>query len=288
MKTPFPYFGNKGRIAAVIWERFGNPSYYYEPFGGSMACLLNRPESTTRTRYEHVGDSECMIANFFRAAKFANPVELARLADWPNSQIDLVSRAEYLAKQRGRLHDGLMSDPKWYDIECAAWYAWMMSVKISTHARTLVLGRTAGLRRKNQDLTVYFWELAERLKDVAIYYGDWTVLANAANQQSKECDCAILLDPPYKYTTGRQAKLYETDSADVAGYVQRWALAVSVIRPKLRIALCGLAGEHKMPADWEELAWATKLGKGKERIWFSPNCLKPTTSIRKKRQMIEH
>ncbi len=45
--------------------------------------------------------------------------------------------------------------------------------------------------------------------------------------------------------------------------------------PKLEIALCGYAGEHKMPPDWEEVAWSSQLGKGREWIWFSPNCLRP-------------
>ena len=56
---------------------------------------------------------------------------------------------------------------------------------------------------------------------------------------------------------------------------------------KLRIALCGYAGEHDMPADWAEWAWKAKGGYGsqskahdnpnakRERIWFSPHCLEP-------------
>ena len=43
MRTPFPYFGGKGRIAAEVWQRFGDPSYYFEPFGGALAVLLGRP-----------------------------------------------------------------------------------------------------------------------------------------------------------------------------------------------------------------------------------------------------
>lgn len=272
MKTPFPHFGAKHRVAPEIWKRFGNPSYYYEPFGGSLGTLLGRPEATERLRYEYVGDAECQITNFFRAAKFANPEDLARLADWPASQLDLEARANWLKCQRVWLRESLRADPFWYDIECAAWFVWMQSVKISTNGTSIVLRRTSGVRRRNQDLTEYFTALSKRLKDVTIHFGDWTKLANAAARESVHSDVAILLDPPYKFATGRQEGLYVTDSGDVAEYVHRWALARSQTHPTLKIALCGFAGEHNLPPTWEEVAWQSKLGRGRERIWFSPNC----------------
>lgn len=278
MKTPFPHFGAKHRVAPIIWERFGNPSYYYEPFGGSLGTLLKRPAPTAlneRQRYEYVGDADCLITNFFRAAKLANPEDLARLADWTTSQLDLEARSAWLKTQRRSLHEGLIGDPKWYDLECAAYFVWVQSVKISTNGTSVVLRRTAGVRRRNQDLTEYFTALAERLKHVVIHYGDWTKLANAAGMESLHSDTAILLDPPYKYATGRQKGLYVTDSGDVAAYVHRWALARAATNPKLKIALCGFDGEHKLPPSWEEFAWSSKLGKGRERIWFSPSCQRP-------------
>ena len=102
MKPPFPYFGSKQRVAPAIWERFGDPSHYYEPFGGSLGTLLARPEplSDLRQRYEYVGDADCQVTNFFRAAKLANPDELARLADWPASQLDLEARNYWLQERR--------------------------------------------------------------------------------------------------------------------------------------------------------------------------------------------
>lgn len=275
MKTPFPHFGAKHHVAADIWERFGNPSYYYEPFGGSLGTLLGRPEATERQRYEYVGDAECQITNFFRAAKLANPEDLARLADWPASQLDLEARKKWLKEQRLWLREGLRADPTWYDLECAAWYVWGQSVKFGTHESFVSLRRTSGVRRLGQDLTEYFTVLSKRLKDVTIYFGDWTNLATAATKESQRSDVAIMLDPPYKYATGRGQKLYVTDSGDIATYVHRWALARAMTHPKLKIALCGFAGEHRMHPDWEEVAWPSKLGKGRERIWFSPSCQQP-------------
>lgn len=272
MKAAFPYFGSKHRVAPVIWDRFGDPSYYYEPFGGTVSNLLARPEGRPRERYEYVCDSDCLITNFYRAVQLGDPMDLADLADWPANGIELESRARWISEQRQRLHQRLLDDPDWFDPKCAAWFAWMQSVRLGTKSISTLFRRTAGVRRRNQDLPAYFAELANRLKDVTIHFGDWTKLANAAAMESRHSSVAILLDPPYSYRTGREKRLYATDSADVASYVCRWALAVAKTRPRLRIALCGYAGEHQMPASWSEFAWSSKLGKGRERIWFSPSC----------------
>lgn len=59
--------------------------------------------------------------------------------------------------------------------------------------------------------------------------------------------------------------------------------------PLLRIALCGYEGEHDMPESWECVEWKARGGYGsqgtgtgrdnasRERIYFSPHCLKPMT-----------
>ena len=79
---------------------------------------------------------------------------------------------------------------------------------------------------------------------------------------------------------------YALDSGDVAHAVRDWALA-NGDNPLLRIALCGYEGEHVMPAEWECVAWkahggygagkgnAGDVNKHRERIWFSPACLRP-------------
>lgn len=269
MRAPFKYFGSKRRIAAEVWKQFGDPTYYFEPFAGALGVLLERP---TPGKYEYVGDTDCQITNFFRAARYGDSRELARLADWPTSQLDLEARTKWLKSRRQQLHQNLIADPKWYDPECAAWYAWVQSVRISTNGATIVLGHTGGVRRRRVHLEDYFAALGNRLRNVVIDYGDWTRSANAAERLSQRTDCAILLDPPYSYNTGRQKNLYTQDSADVAIYVQRWALARAATHPRLKIALCGYAGEHKMPDTWEELSWWSQNCRGRERIWFSPNC----------------
>ena len=99
----------------------------------------------------------------------------------------------------------------------------------------------------------------------------------------------IFLDPPYSGNADRCEKIYAEESLTVAADVREWAIA-SGDNPALRIALCGYEGEHAMPSNWEQVAWKTNgsygmqgQGRGRdnavrERIWFSPHCLRPARS----------
>ena len=266
IRTPFGYNGSKHRIASSIWQRLGDPTYYYEPFGGSLACLLARP---TTGRYEFAGDIDAQITNFWRAARYGSPAKLAAWADWPHNSLDLKARLKWLQAQKSRLHQNLLADPLWYDAQCAGWLAWVNSVRMQNKGNSLHLTRRKGVRRRNQSLPAYFTELADRLKDVTIYYGDWTHLANAAVTASKHGVCALLLDPPYGNV---KEQLYDHHDRTVAARCREFALVAA--SPRLKIALCGYEGEARMPSDWEQLTWGSQTGKGRERIWFSPHCLR--------------
>ena len=76
MKAPFPYFGGKSCIANEVWARFGNTPNYVEPFAGSLAVLLSRPDVP---KTETVNDLDCYLANFWRAVQ-ASPDELVAIA----------------------------------------------------------------------------------------------------------------------------------------------------------------------------------------------------------------
>jgi site-specific DNA-adenine methylase len=132
---------------------------------------------------------------------------------------------------------------------------------------------------------VHEWMLAlqDRLRRVRVCCGDWRrVLGRSAT----ECIgvTAVFLDPPYGTDAGRDPSLYAHDDLDVAAAVREWAVA-NGSNPKLRIALCGYEGEHEMPDTWECVAWKANGGYAssagnhenshRERIWFSPACLKP-------------
>jgi len=91
---------------------------------------------------------------------------------------------------------------------------------------------------------------------------------------------AVLLDPVYKGF----ADVYGGIGKDTAERAEKWARENGE-RSDLRIALCGYEGDYDLPG-WEVVAWKAKGGYAnqgdgsnenakKERIWFSPHCLRP-------------
>jgi DNA adenine methylase len=131
----------------------------------------------------------------------------------------------------------------------------------------------------------YMNQLATRLRKVRVCCGDWERICGPS-VTFKHGITGVFLDPPYADTAGRQDDLYASDSSDVAHDVRRWAIENGDNR-ELRIALCGYDGEHDMPDNWECIAWKSRGGygsqgegtgrenAGRERVWFSPHCLKP-------------
>jgi hypothetical protein len=132
-------------------------------------------------------------------------------------------------------------------------------------------------------------QLADRLRKVRVCCGNWERICGPS-VTFKHGITGVFLDPPYADTAGRQDDLYASDSSDVAHEVRRWAIENGSHRD-LRIALCGYDGEHDMPDSWECVAWKSRGGygsqgegtgrenAGRERIWFSPACLKPAQGL---------
>ncbi len=119
MKAPFPWFGGKSRAAAEIWRRFGDVANYVEPFAGSLGVLLQRPHEP---RTETVNDLDCYLANFWRALA-ADPMEVARWADWPVNEADLHARHLWLVG-REDFRQRMKADPDFYDVRIAGWWVW--------------------------------------------------------------------------------------------------------------------------------------------------------------------
>jgi len=142
---------------------------------------------------------------------------------------------------------------------------------------------TSGTRARAQ-LTDYLCLLADRLRKVRVCCGDWSRVCGPS-PTVKLGTTGVFLDPPYADEASRQDDLYSADDLNVAHDVRRWALE-NGDNPDLRIALCGYDGEHAMPDSWECIAWKARGGYGsqsngrgrananRERIWFSPHCLK--------------
>lgn len=134
------------------------------------------------------------------------------------------------------------------------------------------------------NLQEYMLALQDRLRRVRVCCGDWKRILGPSPTTCIGLT-GVFLDPPYSALADRDHSIYNAEDLDVAHDVREWAIAHGN-NPKLRIALCGYAGEHKMPSDWECVAWKANGGYGnqaksrgranalRERIWFSPYCLK--------------
>lgn len=121
LQAPFPWFGGKSTIAPIIWERLGTVSNYVEPFFGSGACLLARPQPFQSP--ETINDADGFVANFWRALA-ADPAAVAHHADWPVNEVDLHARHAWLVAQRADLTARLLGDPAFYDPHIAGWWVW--------------------------------------------------------------------------------------------------------------------------------------------------------------------
>jgi len=314
--SPFPYFGGKHIIAPEVWKRLGDTLNYIEPFFGSGAMLLQRPDNHTG-HIETVNDKDGYVANFWRATK-ADPEQTAEYADWPVNENDLHARHSWLLGQKESIVSKLEGDPDYYDCKIAGWWAWGMSCWIGSgfcsgegpwvvdeNCQLVHLGGAQGVNRKrvhlasagggvgvnrpsldNDGLYDWFDALADRLENVRVCCGDWSRICGPSPTWQLGMT-GVFLDPPYS-SKERELGLYTTDSGSVSQDVRKWCIE-NGDKPLLRIALCGYDGEHVMPDSWEVLHWKANGGYGlqgngtgrenrdREVIWFSPACLNVNT-----------
>jgi len=291
VKAPFHWFGAKRTVVDDVWQRFGAPRQYIEPFCGSAAILLGAREPAS---LEVIGDLSGFVANFWRCVKM-QPAKTAEWADYPVSHIDLGARHRWLMEQRDRLWVEL-HDPNWPgDPQVAGWWLWGQCAWIGSgwcdwfagkipHVTDAGRGIQASgqiphvgnagmgslLTTGGKAAWVALHKLATRLDRVRVIHGEWDRCLN--HHYGKE-QTAVFLDPPY---VGFEA-LYG-DKRPVALDVCEWARE----HAHLRVALCGHIGDYDLPG-WEQFLWSRDSNtygsdktKDAECIWFSPACLPPT------------
>lgn len=312
VKAPMPWFGGKSSAASLVWERFGNPDNYVEPFCGSAAVLLARPGGAGRV--ETINDADGFVANFWRAMTVA-PEEVAKWADWPVNEADLHARHYWLVTRRESLTDRLMGDPDFCDAKIAGWWVWGACAWIGTgwcsgegpwqsvdgvfvnvkdgdpgqgvNRKLPHLGDPGrGVNRKLDAPTsnrawAHLEAVAERMRGVRVACGDWRrVLGPTVTY--RHGTTAVFLDPPYN----DGAMEYAIGGRGLSSEVMAWAVEEGA-NPMMRIAVCGYEGEHETPEGWDCVEWKARGGyanqsedddannRHRERIWFSPHCLKP-------------
>jgi hypothetical protein len=133
----------------------------------------------------------------------------------------------------------------------------------------------------------WFGRLRDRLRLVRVCCGDWLRVCDSESVTTRLGVTGVFFDPPYGDAAGRDMHLYAVDSGTVAAKVRAYCLERGD-NPQMRIALCGYEGEgHEQleAAGWEVVEWRAGGGYGnrsakgkenarKERIWFSPHCLR--------------
>lgn len=129
LQAPFPYFGGKRRAAQIIWSELGDPGGYVEPFAGSAAVLLARPEFNGR-RVETINDTDGWLVNTWRAIQLS-PDEVARHCAGPVTEIDYHARLAWLQERRGpELISWLEGDPEHCDAKAAGWWLYVAACGI--------------------------------------------------------------------------------------------------------------------------------------------------------------
>ena len=298
VKAPFPWFGGKRRVAGHVWAALGDVDNYIEPFAGSLAALLERPEHHLR-RCETVNDADSYVANFWRALQHA-PEDVARWCDWPVNETDLLARHLWLVNEGRARIAGMEADPEFFDAKAAGWWVWGIAswigsgwcsgngpwVRDGDEVRKLPhLGNTGqGVNRQlphlgntgqgvNRQLPhlgntgradAYLFALADRLRRVRVCCGDWArVVTNGAT--SYGATVGVFLDPPYLGDV-RTKDLYTVDDHSIAHAVREWALSKGD-DPRFRIVLAGYEDEHEsqMPASWRRIAYSASKAYGTTR-----------------------
>lgn len=124
LQAPFPWFGGKSKVSPMVWTAIGEDVLnYVEPFAGSLANLLLRPNWEKYSITETVNDKDAFISNFWRSVKL-DPDQTAFYADNPVNENDLHARHIWLKERREVLMHRIEGDPDYYDPKIAGWWAW--------------------------------------------------------------------------------------------------------------------------------------------------------------------
>lgn len=277
LEAPFMYYGIKNRIAPTVWELLGDVKRYSEPFAGSLAVLLNRPEWHTGYT-ETVNDKDGWLVNAWRSIKLS-PKETAELCLNPVSAIDYRAQQAWLQEKREDFVPWLEGHPEHHDPKLAAWWLNVQSTSVNmpfkqgkwhrvdgklraTQKSPLGIDRTTihqsstgkGINRgsllngnKKQNLEQWFNALSERLLRVRITNSDYMSQLTKATliTDVNPSRVGLYLDPPYDGYTDRYA-INRGKTPTISADLDEWLTteAVPWIEQGLRVIISGYGTEH--------------------------------------------
>lgn len=239
MKTAFPYYGGKSRIAERVVDLLSPHRIYVEPYCGSAAVLLAKRTSA----HEIINDLDGNVVAFFEALR-DQPDELHRLL-----ALTPYSAEEYLKASHT---DGDISQ-----IERARRFM----IRTSQSVNAAGNGGSAGWAlstSRNQSRPGTFAgavdrlpQVAERLRRVAVMNTD---AIEVVRRWAGNPEAAIYADPPYlastRRTVGRSAY-----RMDIASDRHHEDLLSVIADAKAQVILSGYASEVYAVAlpDWHVL-----------------------------------
>ena len=293
LQAPFPYFGGKSTVARLVWQRLGNVANYVEPFFGSGAVLLARPNVG---RIETVNDKDRYVANFWRAVK-NDPEAVAHWLDWPVNECDLFARHLWLVNDGIKIIERCDQDPDFFDAKVAGWWCWGLcqwigsgwcsgdgpwkrndddsqrphlgdSGKGVNRTRPHLSASGMGVNRsiiendvgRTEVLVRWMTSLANRFRNVRVCCGDWSRVCGPS-VTTRLGMTGLFIDPPYSTAANRLEGLYNQDSLTVAHDAREWAVNAGR-DPLIRIVFAGYEDEHQFPSDWHKEKWKAKGGYG--------------------------
>src|SRR5690606_17117591 len=232
LKTPFPWFGGKSRVAAEVWKRFGVVHAYREPFAGGLAVLLKNPHPA---KNEVITDVNHYIVNFWRAVRDKEQEVLGHL-NLIRSEADLFAIHRYLSvgPEVEGFKTGIETDPEFSNAKFAAWWVYGQSIWIghewcnskSYHFKKRQHFFNRGVFTDG-GIGERISNLKERLKTVQVIHGDWKrgVSSDTALALRRKNDLytAVFLDPPYP--TVERAELYVSDIDDKTEQIRQEVFA---------------------------------------------------------------
>lgn len=290
----FPYFGGKSKVSDVIWEKFGSVNSYIEPFCGSAAVLLKKPDSLL-LKASTINDIDGFIVNLWRSLKFAAD-EVEYCADYPPTEQDLLARNRFLKEERDSLTEYLIRDPMFYSTKHAGWWLWGAGIWLGRgwastdykHKLPAAPKAFCGIHRRTEteeSLHSLIFEVSAKLKKTRITCGDWRRVLTNCNFLDV-VPAGIFLDPPYSTNDHNYSNAYYHNGNPFNDCVA-WCKENGRDR-RFRIALSGYATNETsglQDLGWTVYNWDTKgrmnnrsnasdgsLNSSKERIWFSPTC----------------
>lgn len=306
---PYPWFGGKSAVADLVWDRFGDPLNYVEPFFGGGAIWRLRPHypwTDDVCRRETINDYDGHVANFWRAVQ-ADPEKVAEHADWPVNEIDLHARGDWLycRPESKAFVEQMRADPDYYCPKIAGWWVWFVanwigvlpSVDGNAHcnddgvyrkrphlgsagqgvSRQLPHLQDAGqgeCDRRRAVLIHWMTTLRDRLRGARVCCGDWKRVCGPSVTWKNASPCAVFLDPPYSAEAKRDGNLYSVEDLTVAHNVRGWCIEEGH-RPEMRICLAGYEGEGHEELEqhgWSVVTWKAQGGYAGQNSVRNDNC----------------